>query len=126
MEQHELEELSREAAGKLPDSIRLVGGRVLQNGGFFWWDGIDAATADKMDILTHKVWLHESTEACTEIMVRVLWPRVVIVPHNGNMVAVDYDNHRKYIADNANIIDPMLAYRVAVLRALVAGKGEQR
>jgi hypothetical protein len=76
------------------------------------------------------LWLHESTEACAEIMVRVLWPAAVYLDKIGaHTVALHYQSigSRKWSSEMTIVLtgdDPMLAFRVAVLKALIALKGE--
>lgn len=116
----ELQVLSREAAGCLPkdQAFMLI----------FW--GLCKGHFNGV----RSLWLHESTEACTEIMVRVLWPadqtihgyksvdcytvRAIIDPsaEDGEPLHVE--------ASYAYERDCMLAFRVAVLRALIALKSQ--
>ena len=67
----------------------------------------------------HEIWLHESTEACAEIMVRVLWPASIDITGDGEGQAA-YCLPTDIEANGAVFkeADPMLAFRVAVLRAL--------
>ena len=115
----ELMELSRQAAGCLPedvrDSLRCENEyRALGVTGYWecFREGYD---------ISWNFWLHESTEACTEIMVRVLLKEHATLELNchgkdiwfrGRPSASDYRD------------DPMLAFRVAVLRALIALKAK--
>ena len=108
----DLEQLSRDAAGCLhADDTPLVlfgtpdVGRMYVRGG-------------------PSQWLHESTEACSEILVRVLWPANIHVWSFG-FTAPDTTDGRGSETTYVEEADPMLAFRVAVLRALVAMKGKQ-
>lgn len=104
MTEKELQELSRQAAEKLPADILMRGKSDPQIGKI--WDN---------DCWT---WLHESTEACAEIMVRVLWPNEIYgVPFRKNACHFIHTTPVNY-EDCGN--DPMLAFRIAVLRALIA------
>lgn len=109
---NELQELSREAARKLPEGLQLddlylcydgeSAGMIALEDGSFWW-------------------LHESTEACAEIMVRVLWPagKYVCGDKSGSAyVGVLLSDER--LRDGVDDDDPMQAFRTAVLRAVVA------
>jgi len=124
MTEQELQELSRKAAGFLPSLVAdgPLFGRSAWLHGYHWLDGIDAVTADKMDIYCAKIWLHESTEACAEIMIRAL-------PSDLSMWKLDGKQYIAHLADcriigrSSNESNPMLAFRVAVLRALCALKG---
>ena len=107
--QEELMELSRQAAGCLPEDFAFSDGSKYVHG----FAGQEA--------FYNYVWLHESTEACTEIMVRVLLKEHATLELNchgkdiwfrGRPSASDYRD------------DPMLAFRVAVLRALIALKAK--
>lgn len=112
----DLQKLSRDAAGCLPKDA-------------FSPDNVRWKIAlDKRDGSYINGWLHESTEACTEIMVRVLWP-----DHKwwGMHRRSDYKGSDCMITSlsfGGDVLDvgddPMLAFRVAVLRALVALKGK--
>lgn len=75
-------------------------------------------------------WLHKSTEACTEIMVRVLWPNGVYV-QGGQEVSGGIESQcwidgptKHHDPDDMECIssaidaDPMQSFRTAVLRAL--------
>jgi len=121
----ELRELSRKAAGCLPNPF-LFGragafvvnapGRLKRDFIGKVWNGGDAG------------WLHESTEACTEIMVRVLGRDIVrVVVGSDNCVIFHSDLNQEIACVMFYEVgeDPMLAFRVAVLRALVALKGEK-
>lgn len=119
----ELEALSRQAAGCLPEDFFPEEHRLHMHPkgkppGMVWigdegWR-----------------WLHKSTEACCEVMVRVLW--VVSIDIKGSPASagspaksiawVEWDGG-DYIPDIWED-DPMLAYRVAVLRALIALKSQ--
>lgn len=137
MSEEQLQELSREAAGCLPPppwnfellslyrhdtKYATITGTKTRSAGMVSQTGSG-------DIF----WLHESTEACTEIMVRVLWPadqtvhgfksaggtytaRAICDPSN------EGDANDTIGSSYANEKDPMLAFRVAVLRALIALK----
>jgi hypothetical protein len=115
-----LEQLSREAAGCLPYKFyndEWVVMRIPEMEG-----RIDS-------LLRGFCWLHESTEACTEIMVRVLWPagwRVIgskdlAEAHYPPAMVVGAWNIQRFEEYNN---DPMLAFRVAVLLALICLKGK--
>lgn len=65
------------------------------------------------------VWLHESTEACAEIMVRVLWPNEICI--NGGLREAwanrnDLDDYRLVYVENDN---PMQAFRTVVCLAAI-------
>lgn len=95
----DLQELSREAARKLPKE----------------WDALVVECGKA-------VWLHESTEACTEIMVRVLWPKqwfVGLAPSGTVQAFQDSCDGDFRVVENYEP-DAMQAFRTAVLRAVVA------
>lgn len=120
----ELQGLSMAAAECLLEGLFYAGASWLE--GFQWIQGPRDTGG--------KEWLHESTEACTEIMVRVLWPAEQTV-HGFKSAGGTYTARAIFDPTNeedandtigssyANESDPMLAYRVAVLRALIALKG---
>lgn len=89
MTQEELQDLSRRAAVALQDKLWA---RI--------WEGGSRPTGRYLLKDSRAIWLHESTEACAEIMVRVLSGRL---PH-------------RIFAECLN--DPMQAFRTAVLLAL--------
>ena len=118
MTQSELEELSRRAAGCLPKDFGV---------------GPFAFEPEREDeIPDGALWLHESTEACTEIMVRVLWKWGCVVNGDDNTAEGGAPDHAAWVWGSQwpymeaqteySCSDPMLAYRVAVLRALCALK----
>lgn len=128
----ELQQLSRDAAGCLPKDFfenwghpkTLAAAEVGQ---------IPYAYACPPASKAYFCWLHESTEACTEIMVRVLAPLGVFLigGHQTYIelaVAKENEDCEDYWQEGftcgTNNDDPMLAFRVAVLRALVALKGK--
>ena len=114
---NELQELSRDAARKLPDGFQLddlyicydgeSAGMIALEDGSFWW-------------------LHESTEACAEIMVRVLWPKEIYlqgyVSDGETLVGMFNDNQKteEGCFGTESDTDPTQAFRTAVLRAVVA------
>ena len=119
----DLEQLSRDAAKVLHTektefswqhyshtSERYIGKIVLPR---HKWDGC-------------LMWLHESTEACADIMVLVLWPKGVWLDYanasgrNPSIVLMPIDALDEFYKDNNN--DPMQAFRTAVLRALIEVK----
>lgn len=115
----DLQQLSRDAAGKLPKTPYTAD--VSQP--FRYHEQLDSFCLGSGEWIDAER-LHESTEAAAEIMVRVLWParvwleyanalarRPSIIALNSEAKSVYYDK-----CDN----DPMLAFRVAVLRAVVA------
>lgn len=96
MTDSELQDLSRRAAGCLPDDE---------------WAVLYSTRPGKVWMNNKWMWLHESTEFSAEIMMKILMPA----------------NKRWdiFIVDNTligHIPDVMLAYRVAVLKALCALK----
>ena len=110
----ELEDLSRAAAAKLPPEFaaHLWPSCVNDEPSGIWTNG----TYDDM-------WLHESTEACAEIMVRVLWPKGWLpVGHEIGCYVLNEGFLPTGIAVRYKEIEggPMLVFRVAVLRAVVA------
>jgi hypothetical protein len=143
MTNDELQELSRLAAGCLPKKwyptyrdqthLGICGTRTVLVEKWAGWRNE-----------RQLVWLYESTEACTEIMVRVLWDsgvhiegcaggccayenQIFIVGSKEKQLAkftFADDNHQMdcYASDAKCNNDPMLAFRVAVLRALIALK----
>lgn len=121
----DLEQLSREAAKVLHTektefswqhyshtSERYIGKIVLPR---HKWDGC-------------LMWLHESTEACAEIMVRVLMPERVDLDWiaAGEIYASrrpDYQGtHPSIIIAKVREADEMQVFRTAVLRALIEVK----
>ena len=117
--QEELMELSRQAAGCLPEDANWP---WFAHCGDDWRDG--RIIEDKGE--GRVMWLHESTEACTEIMVRVLWPAGAVLSEGKRVktdhVVIAFRGQTEITwASNA---DPMLAFRVAVLRALIALKAK--
>ena len=144
MTEQELMELSRQAAGCLPedvrDSLRCENEyRALGVTGYWecFREGYD---------ISWNFWLHESTEACTEILARVLMAPGVLCDlkpnrdgfrifcrwevldtvsaiREGNEGHMD-GGYRLYAGPSTIGNDPMLAFRVAVLRALIALKAQ--
>lgn len=118
MDEQELRELSRRAVRLMPGWIATgyykdgEGQRWrLENGGFAGFEK----------------WLHTDTEACTEIMVRVLMPQRVDLDWvtEGTILASQRPDQRgtkpsRILVSGDHFNDPMLAYRVAVLKALCA------
>lgn len=124
MDDTEFQELSRKAAECLPTDFWPS----VQPDDVYWpwradevtpvFEGFWPCENERTD---WTVWLHESTEACAEIMVRVLWPAGIYIqgidetgacfqgipcrPYGSSLV---YNENR------------MLAFRIAVLRALIA------
>ena len=130
----ELEDLSRRAAACLPKEVDFSFGELEVSGlpgkltGRYLGEMLDC-------------WLVDSTEACTEIMVRVLWDQEDKTlditgshlrydgpagPYSGMQCVISsrYAQRRGdgifQPCDVQN--DPMLAFRIAVLRALLALK----
>ena len=89
----ELQELSRQAVKMLPEEITRKF-NIAMTGRIACSDG----------------WLHESTEACAEIMVKVLWP----AGYMRELIEAWF-----FLKDEGK----MRAFRVCVLRALIALKG---
>ena len=107
---NELQQLSREAARKLPEGLTRFQKPEAGKANYYHGDG-DWTTG---------VWLHESTEACAEIMVLVLWEQQVgLGPSWENAVRAFFFGSGKEILI-AFADDPMQAFRTAVLRAVVA------
>lgn len=107
----ELQGLSREAAGCL---LELAAGSDFDS-------SID--TGGHVTLEVGECWLHESTEACTEIMVRVLWAAEVDLT-GGPMPNGQWGAGCTGTEDFSYDSDPMLAFRIAVLRALIALKSQ--
>lgn len=104
----DLEQLSREAAKALPKEWRLSGMIHTPSG---HWCVVDALTVD--------------TEACAEIMVRVLWPQHICIEGcgTGGLFACAYDiNGAAIDSTRCEDGDPLQAFRTAVLRALIEVK----
>jgi hypothetical protein len=111
----ELQELSRDAAKALPTNPDWP---WFSHEDDNWRDG--RIVEDKGE--GRMCWLHESTEACTEIMVRVLNGSWTLCK-DGTAVIHSYPDGTTYVAvehSNQHGNDPMLAFRAAVLRALIA------
>lgn len=110
MTQEELQDLSRKAAKLLPkDELSCC-----------WVDGINQDLYN-YDDKRRIEWLHESTEACAEIMVRVLWPKGAFVrPEFPHRWYLNFRNPQQWsVVDKAAIsADPVQAFRTAVLLAL--------
>jgi len=114
MTNEQLQELSQRAAGCLPEAFDLSRGGIdlesdRPSGWVYYHDDRDAE------------WLHESTETCAEIMVRVLWPASIDITGDGESQAAyclptDIEANGVAFKEDA----PMLAFRVAVLHALIA------
>lgn len=70
------------------------------------------------------LWLHESTEACAEIMVKVLLPKGIQVygTESGDCGLCKGHGFGVYAQAIFNNADPMQAFRTAVLRALIEVK----
>lgn len=128
MDDSELQELSRKAAGCLPKD-EWYAGQVLQNplhgNSIGLWRPDISKSGWK--------WLHESTEACTEIMVRVLTGHNLApsaqcvciaweVPVYGEkrLHILGYETKKIFVNIAECGGDLMLAFRIAVLRALIA------
>lgn len=111
MTQDELQNLSRKAAKLLSDDL-------LQKFGLY------KGMVDNGNSTALPIWLHESTEACAEIMVRVLWPKSVYIMHAGMAKQVIALQLRAVEPDTPIVFgqlgydDPMQAFRTAVLLAL--------
>jgi len=122
MTNEQLQELSRRAAGCLPKEWRLA------SSGLPFFVCYEAGMPDGAVngyVSDHcrnpRKWLHESTEACSEIMVRVLWAKNVVIGgsvYPANVVV--WGTTPPMFVTKEQIPDPMLAFRVAVLRALIA------
>ena len=123
--QEELMELSRQAAGCLPedvrDSLRCENEyRALGVTGYWecFREGYD---------ISWNFWLHESTEACTEILARVLMAPGVLCDlkpnRDGFRIFCRWEVLGSAYASEFNG-DVMQALRVAVLRALIALKAQ--
>lgn len=109
----DLEQLSRDAA------------KVLKGSEVFPYQWINGPDGERTGALYkwRDVWLHESTEACAEIMVRVLWPAAVYVDGNpATNYAWCHSHNQHSILVDAHDADPMQAFRTAVLRALIEVK----
>lgn len=100
----ELQQLSREAARKLPEGVCIEWRNGVVTEGSVFGTGIK------------EYWLHESTEACVEIMVRVLWPKGWSVKEDLYGACAIHWEESIVVKDT----DPMQAFRTAVLRAVVA------
>ena len=103
MTPEEMQALSRKAAGKLPF--------VLGIGPFAY-----APTLSSGPLPEGEQWLHESTEACAEIMVQVLWRRGISIGGSSNGFAMAWGTYPPLVETLGN--DPMQAFRIAVLRAV--------
>lgn len=113
MTQEELQDLSRRAAALLKQS--QLSFELLRATPSAPYSGA---------IWNHRaVWLHESTEACAEIMVQVLWPENVTVVSLGNGCAPCNGSGWIDAANKTESADPMQAFRTAVLLALVEVMG---
>lgn len=113
----ELEELSCKAAMALPKNW---GGSF----GVLWQHHSEHSTGKfaphgvpKEEHLDADKWLHESTEACTEIMVRVLWPAKWVLEPIGLDVHVLKDWNPQFKATGVDLF-PMEVFRRAVLEAV--------
>lgn len=115
----ELQGLSMQAAGCLPELFQGPDWELCTEAPIH--DGRDGRVARSY---RKPIWLHESTEACAEIMVRVLWPKNVYL-HGSDGCAVYQGIPSRAYGSNFILFDgdPMLAFRVAVLKALIALKG---
>lgn len=123
MTPEELQDLSRRAAGCLPKGffsekpgetrLHLATDEGTANGKVCHWEEVS-------DYQYGDYWLHESTEACCEIMVRVLFEadRGVTLMQGG--FRYEEDGGWAYIHFEHN--RDVLAYRVAVLLAICALK----
>jgi hypothetical protein len=110
----DLEQLSRDAAGCLPEELQITGELP--------------GTANERVRPWRDAWLHESTEACAEIMVRVLWPkRIVVGGYQETVKAIQYSDDGQPFVLVCELIegDPVRALRTVTLRALVAMKRKQ-
>ncbi len=116
----DLEQLSRDAAKVLGYPFK----------GDFWMlmPTADTTFCGRVDRFTQGFcWLHESTEACAEIMVRVLWPEGAHVCGNSLSVwHVKWHGANSFVKNHQTFAsldcDPMQAFRTAVLRALIEVK----
>jgi len=125
MEEKELQELSRRAARKLPKNWNGAFGVLWQHHSAHSCGKYVPHGVPERQQLDAAKWLHESTEACTEIMVRVLWNEEVDI--KGGECAMPGSGYVAWSEQRSDELtreeyfdDPMLAYRVAVLRALTA------
>ena len=109
----ELEELSCAAARKLPTNPAWP---WFSHSDDDWRDGriVEGKGEGRL------CWLHECTEACAEIMVRVLWPASVSIEQSIGREGELYAEASAGMARVAVHNDPMQAFRTAVLRAVVA------
>ena len=111
MTEAELQDLSRRAAACLSNPLQEY--ETWAGGYHFGY----------VDGINRRIWLYESTEACCEIMVRVLWPASVHIDGEFNHARINGEKgcggRLLFFKDFG---DPMLAYRVAVLKALCALK----
>ena len=104
----DLEQLSRDAAKVLPRHMWCR----------YWVDGEGQKLVPGE--CRFEGWLHESTEACAEIMVRVLWPAEVFLhTYKNSGVWMATPELKRIVTDTS---DPMQAFRTAVLRALIEVK----
>ena len=114
MTEAELQDLSRRAAACLSNPLQEY--ETWAGGYHFGY----------VDGINRRIWLYESTEACCEIMVRVLWGCGCCIsgsPHGAWSVYPGAPNQGLLSEINSQHgNDPMLAYRVAVLKALCALK----
>jgi len=121
MQQEELEALSREAAKALPKNWRGNFGVLWQynsehSAGKFVPHGVP----EEYEFGLAK-WLYESTEACTEILVRVLLPAEWMLVGENKAGGDPYCLvNPKYAPVDFEGDDPMCAFCVACLQALVA------
>lgn len=124
MQQEELEALSREAAGCLPEDWRFAAWDRLGTPGLI--ESKDNTLDRSGNEYYPQCWLHESTEACAEIMVRVLWPANYCPIGNMQGCWIEAIGMQQGAPNWYHYgMNPMLAYRVAVLTALIALKGPQ-
>ena len=109
MSKQELQELSRRAA-------QLISHDALPKGCFLL-TGAWPNEYEKDGRISECIYLHESTEACAEIMVRVLWLKGITLHTYLGGVWATMPELKRFEDLNP---DPTQAFRTAVLRAVVA------
>jgi len=103
----ELQDLSREAARKLPDDSMFSWKHYFVSNPHWLNEYVGRVTMTQDKYNGKLTWLHEDTEACAEIMVRLLqgmWAFVLALM-------------QRLIKEG---VEQMQAFRTAVLRAVVA------
>ena len=102
----DLQELSREAARRLPD-------------GMFAYEVIDGQRTGRIWLDDSWTWLSGATAALAEIMVRVLWPAEIEIRAYDTLMAPI--GRRMSAVEPVEIgSDPMQAFSTTVLRAAIA------